>query len=182
MSAQDVFQSLSTPEARMALAPLMALGLGVVLFLLCDVVDALRPARALVFGATLAAAACAELRILLGERAPGRVFDGTLVCDHATALWGLLFLAATFFTWLASQGYYRENRPFKPEHDALVLTAPIGMMLMVGARDLVVFFVGLELLSIPLYALCAFRRMCQESVEAGIKYFLLGSFSSALFL
>lgn len=182
MSAQDVFQSLSTPEARMALAPLMALGLGVVLFLLCDVVDALRPARALVFGATLAAAAFAELRILLGERAPGLVFDGTLVCDHATALWGLLFLGATFFTWLASQGYYRENRPFQPEHDALVLTAPIGMMLMVGARDLVVFFVGLELLSIPLYALCAFRRMRQESVEAGIKYFLLGSFSSALFL
>jgi len=63
-----------------------------------------------------------------------------------------------------------------------MLAAPVGMMLMVGAGDLVVFFVGLELLSIPLYALAAFRRARADSVEAGIKYFLLGSFSSALFL
>jgi len=117
-----------------------------------------------------------------GERAPGLVFDGTYLADRASALWGLLFLAGTLLAWVASHGYYRENRPFKPEHDALLLTTPAGMMLMVGARDLIVFFVGLELLSIPLYALCAFRRMRAESVEAGIKYFLLGSFSSALFL
>ncbi len=181
-SLAAAFEQLSTTEARMALAPLLALGLGVVLFLLCDVIDVLRPARAACFVLAIATAACAELRILLGERAPGLVFEGTYLADRGSALWGLLFLAATLLAWLVSRGYYRENRPFLPEHDALLLFTPIGMMLMVGARDLVVFFVGLELLSIPLYALCAFRRMRAESVEAGVKYFLLGSFSSALFL
>jgi NADH-quinone oxidoreductase subunit N len=176
------FEGLTTPAARMALAPLLALGVGVLVFLVCDVVGALRAARGPVFVAALLVAAVAEVRILLAERAPGLVFEGTFAADRATALWGLLFVGATFLAWLASLGYYRENRPFKGEHDALMLMTPVGMMLMVGARDLVVFFVGLELLSIPLYALCAFRRMRQESVEAGMKYFLLGSFSSALFL
>jgi NADH-quinone oxidoreductase subunit N len=181
-SAADAFAQLSTPEARMALAPLLALGVGVVAFLLCDVVEALKPARAATFVLTLAVAAFAELEILRAEPAPGLVFDDTYLADRGSALWGLLFLFGTLLAWLVSHGYYRENRPFKPEHDALLLTTPIGMMLMVGARDLVVFFVGLELLSIPLYALCAFRRMRAESVEAGVKYFLLGSFSSALYL
>jgi len=181
-SASETFAQLSTREARMALAPMLALGLGVVLFLLCDVVELLRPARAACFVLALVAAAFAELEILRAEAAPGLVFDGTFLADRGSALWGLLFLCGTLLAWLVSHGYYRENRPFKPEHDALLLTTPIGMMLMVGARDLVVFFVGLELLSIPLYALCAFRRMRAESVEAGVKYFLLGSFSSALYL
>jgi NADH-quinone oxidoreductase subunit N len=176
------FQALSTPAAHAALGPMLALAAGVVLFLACDVIDALQPARALVFLSALVAAAAFEVNILASANAPGLVFDGTFQADRATALWGLLFLSGTLLAWLASHGYYRENRPFKPEHDALMLTTPVGMMLMVGARDLVVFFVGLELLSIPLYALCAFRRMRAESVEAGLKYFLLGSFSSALFL
>jgi NADH-quinone oxidoreductase subunit N len=181
-TVSEAFAQLATKEARMALAPMMALGVGVVVFLLCDVIELLKPARAACFTLALAASALAELEILRAESAPGLVFDGTYMADRGSALWGLLFLSGTLLAWLVSHGYYRENRPFKPEHDALLLTAPIGMMLMVGARDLVVFFVGLELLSIPLYALCAFRRMRVESVEAGVKYFLLGSFSSALYL
>ena len=137
---------------------MLALSAGVVLFLLCDVVDVLKPARAPVFVGAVAAALLAELRILLAPRVPGLVFDGTFVSDRSTALFGLLFLGATLLAWMHALGYYRENRPFKPEHDALLLSTPIGMMLMVGARDLVLFFVGLELLSIPLYALASFRR------------------------
>jgi len=181
-ASAELFQGLSTPEARMALAPLLALAVGVVLHLVCDVVELLKPARAVVFVGAIAAGVAGEVRVLLAAQPPELVFDGTFVANHATALFGLIFLVAALLAWLVSNGYYRENRPFKPEHDALLLTTPVGMMLMVGARDLVVFFVGLELLSLPLYALCAFRRMRQDSVEAGVKYFLLGSFSSALFL
>src|SRR5262245_13880686 len=181
-SASDAFAQLSTKEARMALAPLLALGVGIVPVLLCDVVELLKPARAAWFVLTLAVAAFAELEILRAEPAPGLVFEGTYLADRGSALWGLLFLSGALLAWLVSHDYYRENRPFKPEHDALLLTTPIGMMLMVATRDLVVFFIGLELLSIPLYALCAFRRMRAASVDAGVKYFLLGSFSSALFL
>jgi NADH-quinone oxidoreductase subunit N len=81
-----------------------------------------------------------------------------------------------------SSGYDTENVRFKAEHDALFLAAPAGMLLMIGASDLITFFIGLEILSIPLYALAAFRRARAESVEAGLKYFVLGAFGVAFFL
>jgi NADH-quinone oxidoreductase subunit N len=185
MTTQDlagVFDRLLNAEARAATAPLLALGVGVLLLLICDIVRSLQPARGLAFAGSLVVALFFELRILWSDAPPGAVLDGTLVADHVTALWGCIFVLATLFAWTYSIGYYRTNRPFKPEHDALMLTTPAGMMLMVGADDLLVFFIGLELLSIPLYALAAFRRAQIASVEAGLKYFLLGSFSTAIFL
>ncbi|MAB81520.1 MAG: hypothetical protein CMJ89_19440 [Planctomycetes bacterium] len=185
MITQDlvqVFDMLSEPAARMATAPMLALAVGVALYLLCEVIDLLRTARPIVFLGSIALSIFYELRILQADSAPGAVFDGTFIADGQTALWGILFLVGTLLVWAYSVGYYRENLPFKAEYDALILCTPVGMMLMVGANDLIVFFVGLELLSMPLYALAAFRRAKIESVEAGLKYFLLGSFSSALFL
>jgi NADH-quinone oxidoreductase subunit N len=179
---QQLFQPLTDPNASVACAPILALGVGVLLFLLCDMIDALRPARALAFVGTLVVALFYELRILGMEEVPGAVLDGTLVANRTTALFGCLFLLGTLLAWTYSLGYYRQSKPFKPEHDALMLTAPAGMMLMVGANDLIVFFIGLELLSLPLYALAAFRRARAASVEAGLKYFLLGAFSSAVLL
>lgn len=178
----NLFAELSSPAVLTALMPMLALGVGVLLFLVCDVIDVLRPVRSGVLLLALGASAVAEVAILRAESVPGLVLDGTFLADRGTALWGLVFLAAVALAWVYSRGYYRENRPFLAEHDALLLTTPVGMMMMVGASELVTFFIGLELLSLPLYALCAFRRMRQESVESGLKYFLLGSFSSALFL
>jgi NADH-quinone oxidoreductase subunit N len=162
-------------------APLLVLSAGVVLYLLCDVVlGQLRAMREVVFAAAIACAAVAEWRVL--AHPPGSVLYGTFVANQATALWGFLFLLATLLAWIHGHGYYRENLPFKtrarraPAHRARGHDAH-------GRRgDLIVFFVGLELLSIPLYALCAFRRSRSASVEAGMKYFLLGSFASAIFL
>ncbi|MDP6956851.1 MAG: NADH-quinone oxidoreductase subunit N, partial [Planctomycetota bacterium] len=71
---------------------------------------------------------------------------------------------------------------FLAEHDCLLLTACLGMLVMAGARDLIVFFIGLETLSVPLYILAAFRRARSDAVEAGLKYFILGAFAAALFL
>ena len=176
------FDALFTPATNAATAPMAALALGVMLFLVCDIVDALKPARRLVFLGSLALSALFHLRILGMETAPGLVLDGTFQATPETALWGLIFLIGTLLAWSFSHGYYRQNLPFKPEHDALFLSAAAGMMVMVGASDLIVFFVGLELLSIPLYALAAFRRARVESIESGLKYFLLGAFSSAIYV
>ena len=183
MSTQDLrplFDSILTPAGSLATAPILVLGVGVLLFLVCDIVSALKPARGLMVGGSLALAALFELRILSLATPPGIVLGGTFRCGPDTALWGLIFLLSAAFAWMYSHGYYRRSLPFKPEHDALLLCAPAGMMIMVGASDLIVFFVGLELLSIPLYGLAAFRRSRLESVEAGVKYFLLGAFSSAI--
>jgi NADH-quinone oxidoreductase subunit N len=122
------------------------------------------------------------VRLLGMEEPPGPVFSGTLLADTTWAAWGLVFVAATTLAWIHGLGYYREDKPYQGEHDVLLLTTPIGMMLMAGATDLLVFFIGLELLSMPLYALAAFRRRRVVSVEAGVKYFLLGSFASGIFL
>jgi len=68
------------------------------------------------------------------------------------------------------------------EYYVLILASVAGMIVMATATDLIVIFLGLELLSLPLYILAAFYREEKSSLEAGMKYFLLGAFSSAFFL
>lgn len=163
-----------------AVLPLLALTGGVLLLILAEIVDALRPARPAFFVASLLASGAACLGHL--RDGVGLALGGTWAADERTAAWGLIFLVATFLAWIYARGYYRVNRGFLGEHDVLLLVTPIGMMMMAGARDLTVFFIGLELLSIPLYCLAAFRRARNESVEAGLRYFVLGAFSVAVFL
>lgn len=180
MNAAELL-TLFDARAFDALAPWMALTGGVLLLLLASVLSIPRAIRGFVILAALAAAAALNLRLL--AHAPlGPVLAGSFTATHASAAWGLIFIAATAIAWAFSRGYYSEDRAFVPEHDILLLVTPIGMALMAGAQDLIVFFIGLELLSIPLYALAAFRRNRARSVEAGLKYFLLGAFAAAFFL
>lgn len=178
------FENPFDAAALSAVGPMAALGVGVLVLLLVGTLTHARGVRAAVVAASLACAAVLQVSLLrLGPgKEIGPVLGGALVADHASALWGLLFLLATAVAWLFSLDYYDEDRPFTLEHDALLLTTPIGMLLMAGAGDLLTFFVGLELLSVPLYGLAAFRRDRPASVEAGLKYFLLGAFAAAFFL
>ncbi|MFT5290237.1 MAG: NADH-quinone oxidoreductase subunit N, partial [Planctomycetota bacterium] len=179
----DIFGPSLWEGAGTATAPIFVIGVGVLLLLVFGIIDRLKPFAGIVIVATLLLALGCNISQLMGDEVPGIVLDGTFVANRVTALWGVMFCIGTLLAYGYSVGYYeREHRPFKLEHDALMLCAPAGMMLMVGAGNLVVFFVGLELLSIPLYALAAFQRSKATSVEAGLKYFLLGSFSSAIFL
>jgi NADH-quinone oxidoreductase subunit N len=174
------FASTFDAAGLAAISPMLALAAGVLALLVVGILPVPPLARDTVTGATLGLA----LLLQLGQlRSPaGLVLDDTFLSSSTSAVWGLIFILGTALTWLFSRGYYREDLPFVGEHDALVLTTPVGMMLMAGAQDLIVFFIGLELLSIPLYALAAFRRNRVRSVEAGLKYFLLGAFAAAFFL
>ena len=163
-----------------AVLPLVVLTGGILVLLLGEIIDALRPLRPGVFIATLLGAGAAHVSHLDGGS--GLALGGTYVADERTAAWGLIFLVATFLAWVYARGYYRTSKAFLGEHDILLLATPIGMTMMAGARDLTVFFIGLELLSIPLYCLAAFRRARNESVEAGLRYFVLGAFSVGMFL
>jgi NADH-quinone oxidoreductase subunit N len=177
------FVSIFDGPGLAAISPMLALAAGVLALLVVGILPSgwgPKGARAVVTAGTLALAFLLQLQQL---RAPvGLVLDDSYLSSSTTAVWGLIFVAGTALTWLFSREYYREDLPFLAEHDALVLTTPVGMMLMAGAQDLIVFFIGLELLSIPLYALAAFRRNRTRSVEAGLKYFLLGAFAAAFFL
>lgn len=177
-----------TPEALEALlhgsfaglGALVAVTLGILLLLLAEILPGAGKLRPVIFVATLLVAFLGELQLL--REPAGPVLDGSYIANQATAAWGMVFLFATAIAWAFGRGYYTLEKPFQGEHDVLMLCSLLGMLLMAGAGDLISFFIGLELLSVPLYALCGFRRARNDSVEAGLKYFLLGAFGSALFL
>ena len=83
---------------------------------------------------------------------------------------------------LLSQDYLEKNKLLKFEFPILIAMATLGMMLMVSAGDLMALYMGLELQSLALYVVAAFRRDSVRSTEAGLKYFVLGALSSGLLL
>jgi len=96
------------------------------------------------------------------------------------ANWILLIAAA--LSILISFAYVYRQRLQAGEFYGLILLATAGMMFMAGGRDLIVIFLGLEVMSVAVYALTAFNRRDRKSAEAGLKYFLLGAFSTGFLL
>lgn len=109
-------------------------------------------------------------------------FNNSIVTTNLSLGVSLVVIAAAFVTILLSIDYLNARGLDFGEYLALLLGAASGMILMALANDLIVIFLGLELFSLPLYVLCAFWRTNKLSLEAGMKYFILGAFSSAFFL
>jgi len=110
---------------------------------------------------------------------PGAVWSGMLRIDELAAFVDLYILVALFFTLLMAGPFLRRNGTENGEFYALILLTAVGAMVMASSVNLLLVFLGLELLSIPLYVLNAFFRRYQVSVEAGLKYFVVGAFASA---
>jgi NADH-quinone oxidoreductase subunit N len=109
-------------------------------------------------------------------------FGGMIVADNFGLFLTLIILLGAALSILIAIDFVRVHRVDQGEYYVLVLFATVGMILMATATDLIVIFLALELLSLPLYILAAFKREDGHSLEAGMKYFLLGAFSSAFFL
>ena len=105
-----------------------------------------------------------------------------LFYDHMTAFFVILFGAATVLGALMSDGYLNREGLDGPEPYVLMLSCSTGAVLMAQAAGLISLFLGLEILSISLYAMSAYHRKRAASGEAGLKYFVLGSFASAIFI
>lgn len=112
---------------------------------------------------------------------PQVAFGGMYVRDSLTQVFSLTILAATGLAVLLSPGYLRRFPLPAGEYYALLLLSAVGAMLMGASRNLVVLFLGLEILSFPLYTLAALARRSRRSQEAGLKYLLLGAFATAFF-
>lgn len=95
---------------------------------------------------------------------------------------GAIFLLGAILTVMLSLGYLGRERILVPEYYVLILLATVGMLVMGGGTDLIVIFVGLELMSISIYVLAGINRRSVFAAEAAIKYFLLGAFASGFFL
>ena len=109
-------------------------------------------------------------------------FHQMVVLDTYGLFFKILFLLTTALTVLMSIRYLRDEGFHYGEYYMLLLLATVGMMLMAGANDLIIVFLGLETFSLALYVLAGFFRTQPKSIESSVKYFLLGAFSSGFLL
>lgn len=137
------------------------------------------------FTATCAIAAGVLLVLLwrqVTREGPTTLVGDALVLDK-TAVWlSIVICVGVLLCALVTDEYLRREDIDGPELYSLFLMAALGGIVMVAANDLIVLFLGLEILSIALYVMVASHRKRLESQEGGIKYFVLGGFSSAFFL
>lgn len=112
----------------------------------------------------------------------GSAFNGMAVIDGFASFLFVLFLFSGLLAIALSYDYLKRMGLERGEYYVLLLFSVSGMMLMAAAADLIVVFLALELLSIPLYILAGFAVPRPASEEASLKYFLLGSFSTGIFV
>ncbi|HEU5460464.1 MAG TPA: NADH-quinone oxidoreductase subunit N [Pyrinomonadaceae bacterium] len=132
--------------------------------------------------AGLVAAAVATIWLWSTGTQSADAFNGMIVLDELRLGFTLIFLLVSALTVLISTVWVAGEQLPAGEFHSLLLFATVGMMLMASGNDLVIVFLGLEILSIATYVMAGFRRTDIRSNESSLKYFILGSFSSAFLL
>ncbi len=112
----------------------------------------------------------------------GSAFGGMVFADLFTSFFNLAFLLVAFLVVLSSQNYLKRNEIDHGEYYLLILWAVLGMSFMASAGDLLIFFLGLETMSISLYVLAGFHKTRAKSNESSLKYLLLGAFFTGFLL
>jgi len=168
-----------TGNAILALLPLIISGGAAVLIMV--VISFIRSHR-LALALTLIALAAAFASLwLTGGAATGQV-TGLLIVDGYSRFFMGLFFAAAFTIALLSYGYLARRAGPREEYYVLLLLATFGAAVLAASSHFASFFLGLEILSVSLYALIAYTRASRFSVEAAIKYLVLAGASSAFLL
>ena len=132
-------------------------------------------------GVCFSAAGVYKVQLWLGPKPGVAGMLGTMVVDRFAIYFFYLFLAGTAIAILMSVRYLETERENHGEYYALMLLAVAGMMCMAAGFDIVLIFIGLELMAISTYVLVGFLRRDRRSNEAALKYLLLGAFSSGIF-
>ncbi len=109
-------------------------------------------------------------------------FYGTVVADDFSILFEFIYMSVAIITVFVSRHYIEENEMNFGEYYVLLLTAVSGMMFMTSGLDLLVIFIGLEIMSISSYILVGMKRKVAKANEAALKYLLLGAFSTGFLL
>ncbi|RKU24343.1 NADH-quinone oxidoreductase subunit N [Candidatus Poribacteria bacterium] len=112
----------------------------------------------------------------------GLQFDDMFKVDNFSLFFNIIFLVSTILVTLISMSYLDRGDRKQGPYYLLILLATLGMMLMAAGNELIIVFLGLELMSLSLYVLAGYFRESPASSEAGMKYLLLGAFASAFFL
>ena len=162
-----------------ALSPIIALTAGLVVVVLAAVFDSVKR-----FGPALALLALAVTAGCLIWQWDANVdlVNGALRLDGLAVTLSLLVVVSAAVAVLLAIGDPAETQAGRSDWLALLLGSVLGMVILAQATSMLTFFVGLELLSIPLYALCGTNLRRRESLEAGLKYLIIGSVGSATLL
>jgi NADH-quinone oxidoreductase subunit N len=166
-----------------ALAPELIL---VATLVVCLLVDVFTPEQSRWTASSIAGigmlAALIPVLTLAYDDVSRSMFGGAYVVDDFALVLKGLFLLAGYLTVLISTNYIAEGDYAEGEYYLLLLSAVLGMVVMSSSRDLITIFIALELLSIPAYLLAGWRKREFTGNEAGMKYYLMGVFASALML
>lgn len=167
-----------------ALAPEIVLVAAITLVLLADVtlLERARPVISSLAGLGLLAAIVPLLTLATSDDQVRSLFGGAYVVDRTSLVLKALFLITGYVVVLISTNYVADGDYWESEYYTLTLCAILGMTVMSSARDLISIFVAFELLSIPTYMLAGWRKRDPRSNEAGMKYFLMGVFATAVLL
>ncbi len=133
------------------------------------------------FGAIVAVVALVVVLFGLGSEYSGSQFSSTLLLDNLSLFSATIFLIATILTIILSAGYV-EKLEESGEYYALILLSCSGMIAMTWTENLLMIFVGLEIMAISSYILTGYFKSVRRSTEASLKYFLTGAFSSGILL
>ena len=172
-----------------ALAPELVLAAGICVVLLVDlfVPDHRRwitgtLSGLFLLGALLPVVTLAVLGDDVRSSISGEGITGRYVVDNFALVLKALFLLAGYIVVLLSAHEIEEGGYYQGEFYVLLLSSVLGMVMMASSRDLVSVFIALEFLSIPAYMMAAWKKRDRKSNEAGVKYYLLGVFASAVML
>jgi len=187
MQSDDVVPFTGPHVDWWSLSPLLVLlGAGIVILIGAALTRRGWPRGVYAIATALAALAAGVLQAFLWDdvldSGPKTLMKDAIVVDGVSLFLGITICVALFLAALVTDDYLRREDLDGPEVYGLYLMAALGGLVMAASNDLIVLFLGLETLSIALYVLAASHRKRLESQEAGIKYFILGGFSSAFFL
>lgn len=170
----------ATPEIFLSLAIMGLLMLGV--FQRADGAEAGIKVNAQIWLLSIVTLVLAALLVttVSGERL--LTFGTLFVTDGFAVFAKILVLSAAALTLLISRPFLETHEMARFEYCVLIVFATLGMMIMISANDLMALYIGLEMQSLSLYVIAAFRRDEQRSTEAGLKYFVLGAIASGMLL
>ena len=120
--------------------------------------------------------------LILNMKGSGTAFNDLFVVNAFTSFAKVLTLIGAGLTLLLINSWAHSENAARFELPIIVLFSTIGMMMMISANDLIALYLGIELQSLPLYVLAAYRRDNVRSTEAGVKYFVLGALASGMLL
>lgn len=179
-----LFQATSPDVNLTMIAPELVVGIAGVIIMMVDAFT--HPRQRWLTGSlsliSLIAAGAASIWLWIAAPAQRAAFNGMIVLDELRFSFTLIFLLVAILTILIASVWIDNEQLPAGEFHSLLLFATCGMMLMASAGDLVIVFLGLEILSIATYVLAGFRRTDVRSNESSLKYFILGSFASAFLL